>query len=129
MVKKIVWYWLPALLWIGGIFLLSAQPNLRVSTVNWQDFVLRKIAHFGEYFILSFLFFRAFHYGSDISRNKSLILAFLISFIYAASDEFHQTLVAQRQGRIRDVFIDTAGNLAAIATLWSGKFKKIESLI
>lgn len=124
MLRKFFWYWLPALLWLGGIFFLSAQPSLRVSTVNWQDFILRKLAHFSEYFILSSLVFRGFHYGSGISRKKSLIMAFLISFIYAASDEFHQTFIFDREGRARDVFIDTAGNLVSVLVLWSGKFKK-----
>lgn len=128
MVRKFIWYWLPTVLWLGGIYFLSAQPGLRVSTVNWEDFILRKIAHIGEYFILSFLLFRSFHYGSGVSRKKSLILAFLISFIYAASDEFHQTFVFDRQGRVRDVLIDTAGIFASVIALWSGKFKKIEHL-
>ena len=40
---------------------------------------------------------------------KQLLVAFIISFFYAVSDEVHQTFVATREGKVRDIAIDTAG--------------------
>ena len=47
------------------------------------------------------------------SKNKiqHLYLPFLISLIYACSDEFHQLFIAGRAGQIQDVMIDSIGIL------------------
>lgn len=124
--NKLLWYWLPLFVWMLLIFTFSAQPSLRISSVNWQDFIFRKIAHIIEYLILSYLSFRAFHYGSGLSRSTGLILAFFLTLIYAITDEFHQTRIPDRDGRLRDVAIDTIGNLIAVMGLSSGRFKRIE---
>lgn len=125
---KFVWYWLPVLLWVSGIYLLSAQSGLRVSAVNWQDFYLRKLAHIFEYFVLCFLVFRGFHYGSGLNRPKSLILAFIFALIYAVTDELHQSFVSDRQGRVRDILIDSLGIFSAVWLLAAGKLKRFEQL-
>ena len=98
--KKIL-LWLPSIVWVLVIFGFSAQPTLRVSSVNWQDFVLRKTAHFLEYFILYFLFL--------VPLKKSHHTALLLAILYACTDEFHQLFVIGREGRIRDVIIDSLG--------------------
>lgn len=49
-----------------------------------------------------------------MSQKKSFILAFLISLVYAVSDEYHQSLVPGREPRIRDVVIDSIGALFAV---------------
>jgi len=38
----------------------------------------------------------------------------LLSFLYACSDEFHQTFVPGRAGQFKDVLIDTAGALIGL---------------
>lgn len=37
------------------------------------------------------------------------MFAFIFSVLYAASDEIHQLFTPTREGRMRDVIIDTAG--------------------
>jgi len=111
MFKKVIRYWLPPVLWMILIFWASSFHTLRASPVNWQDFVIRKIAHFLEYLILFVLFFRAFKGTTKLYSSIIYYLSFIISFLYAASDEFHQTLVAGRSGMIRDILIDTIGIL------------------
>ena len=44
-----------------------------------------------------------------ISINKKIIISLILGFIYACSDELHQTFVAGRSGEARDVLIDTSG--------------------
>ena len=55
-----------------------------------------------------------------ISYKKMLFGAGFISLLYAASDEFHQTFVANRDGNFRDVLIDLAGILIAIIFIIKG---------
>jgi VanZ family protein len=111
--KKLLSLWLPPILWMGVIFFFSSLPTIKTSRFYWPDFLLKKTAHFVEYFILSLFYFRAF-LGSKISFKKSAFLAILISFFYAVSDEYHQSFTPGREPRLRDVVIDTFGASFAI---------------
>lgn len=75
-------------------------------------FIIRKGAHFFEYFILSLLLYNYFR--GFMGGKKLFIFPVLISFLYACSDEFHQTFVPGRAGMIMDVLIDTTGAIVAI---------------
>ena len=98
--------WLPPLALMGVIFVLSAQPSLD-SGLGVVDLVGRKLIHFGEYALLCFLWWRAL--ASVTTRRRAALLAFLIASAYAATDEFHQTLVEGRHGNPLDWLIDSAG--------------------
>lgn len=66
-----------------------------------------------EYALLYFLLFRALYVGrkKNSETNKTLIVAFLFAVLYAVSDEIHQSFIPTREGRLRDVLIDTSGIL------------------
>ncbi|MFW6130431.1 MAG: VanZ family protein [Atribacterota bacterium] len=119
--KKFLKYWLPVIVWAGIIFTLSSIPNLK-SGLD-QDFTLRKIAHILEYAILTYLLIRAFH-SLNFQFGKILIPA-IIGFVYALSDEFHQTFIFGRKGRFEDVVIDSIGILLA-GLLWYYITRKYE---
>ncbi len=73
--------------------------------------VIRKIAHFVEYFVLGFLAVKS--YDSYYKKNAILIsLLFCIS--YAFTDEIHQLFVSGRAFMLLDIFIDSLGALSAI---------------
>lgn len=72
------------------------------------EFLIRKIAHVTEYFILSMLFYKAFFESSKNSK-KSFILTAFFSTLYAISDEVHQMFVAGRGPSPVDVIIDSVG--------------------
>ena len=107
--KKFLFSWFPAFFWMGFIYFLSSFHKLQASPVSWQDFVIRKTAHFLEYAILCLLYFRGLKNTTKISFKKSLILAFLMTVFYAFTDEFHQTKVNGRTGRIFDIGVDALG--------------------
>jgi len=67
-----------------------------------------------EYGFLFFLLFRAMHQTSKLSIKKQLVYAFIISFFYGVIDEIHQTFVPTREGKLRDVIIDTMGIAVAL---------------
>lgn len=74
-------------------------------------FVLRKLAHFSEYFALTALWWWALK--TQIGGRRALLPAVAIAIGYAVTDEIHQTFVSGRTGTPRDVLIDTAGALTA----------------
>jgi VanZ family protein len=103
--------WLPPIALMGLIFFLSAQPDLS-SGLGALDLIARKIVHAAEFALLAFLLWRAFR--TTMSRAAALALSFLLTVAYAASDEYHQTFVAGRDGNPVDVLIDAAGAGAAL---------------
>ncbi len=109
--------WLPVFLWAGLIFYLSSVPNLESGFE--ADFFLRKAAHIFEYAVLVILLFNAFFRSFEKKQKQPsfktvVFYVFLISFLYAVSDEFHQTFVFGRSGNIKDVLIDSVGIILGI---------------
>jgi len=131
----------PMLVWMGIIFLFSTRAGsvdqtyyLAKKALSLFDpgealsaspaalakvnFLVRKMAHVTEYFLLTLFCVRALK-----RRSKNLlILLFLsavIAVIYAVSDEFHQSFVAGRTSSLHDVVIDSYGVLLAfLLTVW-----------
>jgi VanZ family protein len=97
---------------MGIIFVFSAQPSLD-SGLGVIDFVGRKLIHFAEYGLLCFLWWRLLRTGTDPARAG--LFAFLLSSLFAASDEFHQSFVEGRGATAVDWAIDSAG--AALVAL------------
>lgn len=70
-------------------------------------YVIRKCAHFTEYFILGILVINACKYNNT---KDILVLSIFICMLYACSDEIHQLFIEGRSCKLIDVFIDTLGS-------------------
>lgn len=105
---KFLKFWLPVFIWCGVIFYFSSIPNLETP---WGigDFILRKSAHITEYFILTFLLYRALGGYFCLSSGNLILWSFMLALLYAVSDEAHQAFVPGRGPTIIDIFIDTTG--------------------
>ena len=124
--------WLPAVCWMGVIFLMSAAPGdlsgeqsglvVHVLAALWRfvsgggqlsaevldtlSFLVRKAAHMSEYAILALLYrYALVKNGAARPGAKALLLAAL----YACTDELHQAFVPDRGPSPVDVLIDTTG--------------------
>ena len=102
--------WFPPVLLMGLIWFFSAQPSLD-SGLGWIDTVGRKLIHFGEYALLSILWWRLFR--TSMPDRRAALVALLVSSLYAATDEVHQSFVDGRHGTPVDWAIDTVGAAAA----------------
>jgi VanZ family protein len=111
----ILFYWLPVFLWCVLIYELSAVPDLRSDLPGRWDLVLRKLAHMGEYAVLTGLFFRAA--AQSVGKRRALGYAALFAVTYALTDEYHQTFVAGRSGNAVDVSIDSLGIFLAVLSI------------
>ena len=112
MIIKNIIFWILTLAWMGVIFVLSSQPDLRSSLDPIYDYIFRKAAHFMEYFILALLLTQALD-----GRRWRWRSAFIIAFLYASSDEWHQSFVRGRVAYSGDVLIDSLGALTAVMLL------------
>lgn len=81
--------------------------------VNNLNVPLRKCMHMTIYLILALLVINALKV-SNVKINLTYLLTFIICFIYACTDEFHQSLIAERSGEFRDVLIDSFGSALGI---------------
>lgn len=135
--------WLMVIAWMVLIFVFSQMPgnesdekskfviyifntlglNLNGVFGNLADFIVRKCAHFTEYFIFYMLIYNALK--ENFVWKKALLFSIVGVFLYASSDEFHQSFVPGRGPSFRDVMIDTSGGaLAMIVTAVVGTLKK-----
>ena len=134
--------WIPAVLWYGIIWYFSSQPGSTSSdvsadvikgalisggsdfssanesvrlAVSWMlSFFVRKAAHMFLFFMLALLIWLAL-VPRIRSRVKRAAAAATCGTLLAALDEYHQTLVPGRSGELRDVLVDLAGILIALA--------------
>lgn len=106
--------WLPPLLLMGVIFVFSHQPSLD-SGLGTLDLIGRKLVHFAEYALLTFLWWRAL--ATVTGPERAALWALLIATGYAVTDEYHQTFVEDRHGSALDWAIDSAGAAAAAIRL------------
>ena len=112
---RLLYFWLPPVIWIGLIFFVSSQPGTAFPDLGVLDLVAKKGAHILEYAVLYILLFRAFSTlpWSGQTTRRAYLLPALVTILYAMSDELHQTFVPSREGAIRDVCIDSFGVLMA----------------
>lgn len=80
--------------------------------VESVQFSVRKTAHFSAYGALGLSLFSALLL--TFTKKHLWLWAFIISVLYAISDELHQSFVPGRSMELRDVLIDSAGALAGI---------------
>lgn len=105
-----LWRWLPLLTAMGVIFFASHQPAIELPDFGFWDLSVKKLGHFSAYAVLALLALRAV-----LDWQRPYLSAILIVFLYALSDEFHQTFIPGRNGSLVDVAIDMAG---ALTCLW-----------
>jgi len=88
-------------------------PHTSLDTLFAIHHVLRKCAHFTEYFILSLLILRGIRGQRRETHLRWALLAILIVAGYASLDELHQAFVPGRTPAFTDVLLDTTGGVAA----------------
>jgi len=99
------------------IYFMSDQPGL--SSGLAFDFVMRKFAHAGEYGLLAILSYYTFASFMPKAKNTKVLflLALVFSILYAITDEYHQSLVPDRNGSVYDVMFDAAGAIGGLLVI------------
>ena len=110
------WHWLPAIIWMAVIFYFSSLPNLQSGLPTAWDMILRKAAHIFEYLVLTLLIWLGLR-PTKLFRFNKLQIVFILAWLYALSDEWHQSFVPTRDGNLFDVGIDSIGIVIGIIIL------------
>lgn len=117
--------WILVALCMAIIFAFSAQSGDASQTVS-DDFTtflglplsvvsfIRKTAHFFEFAGLAVLIYNALYQSSGSAKP---LISFILTAVYAATDEFHQLFVEGRACRVFDLFVDSCGAATGIAAL------------
>lgn len=118
-----IYYWLPLLVWMGIIFWFSSQPQPIDLPEPWLETLVGEIGHMIGYAGLGLLWWRTLAARQTSSERQTLALAFLLTALYAISDEYHQTFVPGRSGNVVDVLIDATGTALGLWLLrrWQQK--------
>ena len=104
MLKKIIKF-IPAFIWMSVIFYFSSRSTTGIGTNETDRFLILKSFHLIEYAFLAILLLIAIY-------NKKLVV--FIAYLYAISDEIHQSFIPGRTSRFRDTLIDLVGILIGI---------------
>ena len=122
--------------WMGVIFSYSNDPGLSSSSksdkflvkivevfkrekltseekeklINKYGGLIRKLAHMFVYFILAILAYLLLHQLYEL-KPITIIYTLIFCFIYACTDEIHQSFIPGRCPSIIDVLIDTCGSI------------------
>lgn len=141
MKRRWIW-WLLAVIWMGVIFRFSAQNGEQSSSNNKfvieifkylginlekiigsnANFIIRKLAHMTEYFILFHLLYKGIF--NKYNFWKASCISIILVFLYACSDEFHQSFMPGRGPSFRDVLIDTSGGGTALISRVIVRYKR-----
>lgn len=129
--------WWPALFWACLIFTLSTDtfssehtakvfspilrwlfPHITEDQFDLIHHLIRKTAHFTEYFIFCVLLYRGFRGGRKGWRFSWGFSAWFAAAVYSCLDEIHQAFVASRTASPYDSLLDSIGALFAVAALY-----------
>lgn len=103
-----------------GIIVKTAEffLNKKLDSVSKEKYInkyvvlIRKGAHFTIYSILGILLISFI--GEFRTLNRwSIYITVLIVFLYAISDEIHQTFIPGRSGELKDILLDSFGGFFA----------------
>jgi VanZ family protein len=133
--KTIAKKWLLVAAWAGLIFYFSTDQFSSLNTgeifrvlLSWlyldmptEDIEplhgsIRKLGHWGEYFILSVLFLWALQNETGRkSKLRQAVHTLIFVLLYAIGDEFHQSFVPSRTASVSDVMINAVGGICGIS--------------
>lgn len=142
--------WGPVVAWAGFIWLLSTSsfssaatgkvivpviswlfPSASEETINLLHALIRKAAHFVEYFVFSLLVFRGIRGERSGWRLSWSLETIFLAAIYATLDEIHQSFESGRTSSMYDSLLDTVGAAAAqlllAASAWLATRRQLRS--
>jgi VanZ family protein len=120
--------WLPAVLLMATIFAFSSVPSYEMPNFAWADTLVKKGGHMLGYGLLALTYLWGLRAGSPRGSKVTLVEArnaWLLTLLYACTDEFHQLFVAGRHASLVDVGIDALGAAIALA-IWNWSSRRIK---
>ncbi len=136
-------YWLPVLIWLGVIAVLSTDVASQANTSGTLHSVLaalapivplrlegsfgvdevigamRQTGHLLEYGVLGFLLWRALQGTTRLATSSILAITITVALSVALADEYHQSTTPARTASGLDVLTDAVGaGVAVLIAAW-----------
>jgi VanZ family protein len=102
-------WWFPVVIYMAAIFYFSSLPDVPAPE-EVPDVSLHAVAYFGLMLVTLRAVARGRLEGVTLS---ALAVAWIITFLYGISDEWHQSFVPGRVPDVRDVVANGVGAFAA----------------
>lgn len=141
-------FWLPVILWALLISMFSTDdfsssntsriidplvlwifPNASPQLQDAIHYFVRKLGHWSEYFVLSWLLLRAFQ---GVPRRELqvrwIVWTLALVLVYALVDELHQAFVPSRSARLADSMLNFFGGISAVGWKYLHQPKNGKSL-
>ena len=129
--KKKITYLVLIIVWISFIWANSLEPATSSSEQSHfvmellnritgifgfylSEFIVRKLAHMFEFFVLAFLTINLIKVTKESFENRYYVYALLFSMLIAGVDETIQLFIPGRAGMFTDVLIDSSGALIGL---------------
>ncbi|MCR2823011.1 VanZ family protein [Lederbergia panacisoli] len=120
--KKRYFWLIASIAWCTAIFIATASPSstgghtqsilarffhLTSGEAQMWNVIFRKFVHLAAFGFLAILFYNSL-------QKKRFWMAWMLTTIYAATDELHQVFIPERTGALLDVGLDSLGAIVAL---------------
>ena len=107
-------FWALLAAYLGGVYWLSAQQDIRLPGPDVIDKLLHAVGYFGLCVVARGAFGTVF-----ARRSVSILVAVVVTLLYAATDEWHQSMVPTRSPDLYDWIADATGGVVAAILLFA----------
>jgi VanZ family protein len=124
-VPRSVMPWIVVFVWMIAISIFSTDffSDAHTTALLFTPSIgtaIRKLAHWGEYFVLAVLLIRALNSRSiEVIPTGRMLMVVIFAAFYAAVDEWHQSFVPSRNGTTHDVLIDAIGAVCGASIVYA----------
>lgn len=126
MAKRFLLYWLPLVVWISGIFVVSSLPGgFYPGKIGFSIISTEYLLHITAFFVLCLLFYRVLEFKNKKPGLTNMILYCLIfTMIVSFSKECLQFFIPTRSFSMKDILVD--GSAAGLAMIFIFQMKMMK---
>jgi len=130
MSKRFLLYWVPLIIWICGIFVVSSIPGNPSPSPSPQvgAFTHEYPLHITAFFCLFVLFYRMLNTKEKRAPLATILLLSLIfTMVVAFSKECWQILLPTRHFSLKDIFVDGGATVLAMLVVGGNRWAREQS--
>jgi VanZ family protein len=106
-------------LWVLSQILSLSQVHVSPGTLDFLNFLVRKLAHLTEYAVFAQLLYVSLLGGGELEwQPRAALWSAVIAGAYSLTDEFHQLFVPNRTASLVDCAIDTTGAILGLLLVY-----------
>jgi VanZ family protein len=105
--------------WVLSQILSLFQIHVSPGTLDFLNFLMRKLAHLTEYAVLAQLLYVSLIRVAELEwQPRAAFWSAVIAGAYSLTDEFHQLFVPNRTASLVDCALDTTGAILGLVLVY-----------